>query len=102
LLFAPELLDVEVLSMLRRAVLTGRLDGRRAVAALEDLVDWPVERIPHRTLVATAWGLRTNLSAYDAFYVAAAQQSGATLMTADGPMARAPKLGVAVHNIRIT
>jgi len=41
-LAAPELLDVEVLSVLRRAVLRQRLEERRARLALDDLAAWPI------------------------------------------------------------
>lgn len=49
---------------------------------------------------ARAWALRGHVSAYDALYVAAAQVRSAALLTADGPLARAPRLGVVVHNVR--
>ena len=39
-----------------------------------------------------AWELRTNLSAYDALYVALAEQLDAPLVTADARLARAPWL----------
>jgi len=101
MLFAPELLDVEVTAALRREVLRGRLGDDRAAQALDDLVAWDVERLPHRQLVAEAWVLRHNVSAYDAFYVAAARQRAAALVTADGPLARLPvPTGIVVHDIR--
>jgi predicted nucleic acid-binding protein len=99
-LLAPELLDVEVLSVFRRAVLRRQLNEQRALRAIEDLMDWPIDRIPHRSLVWVAWQHRNNLSAYDAFYVAAARLSDAPLITADGPLARAPSLGILVENVR--
>lgn len=99
-LLAPELLDVEVLSVFRRAVLRRQLNEQRALRAIEDLMDWPIDRIPHRSLVWVAWQHRNNLSAYDAFYVAAARLSDAPLITADGPLARAPSLGIIVENVR--
>ena len=37
-----------------------------------------------------AWELRTNLSAYDALYVALAEQLDAPLLSADARLARAP------------
>ena len=37
-LLAPELLDVEVMSVLRRAVLRGELSDQRAALALDDLI----------------------------------------------------------------
>lgn len=101
LLIAPELLDVEVLSVIRRAVLQGRLDEQRALLSLTDLMAWPIDRIAHKQLVAAAWQYRQNVSAYDAFYVATAHLYNATLLTADGPLCRAPNLGVVIHNIRM-
>jgi predicted nucleic acid-binding protein len=99
-LLAPELLDVEVLSVFRRAVLRRQLSEQRALRAVEDLMDWPIDRIPHRSLVWAAWQHRNNVSAYDAFYVAAARLADAPLITADGPLARAPSLGIVVENVR--
>jgi predicted nucleic acid-binding protein len=51
---APELLDVEVLSVVRRAVLRRQLNEQRALRAIEDLLDWPIDRIPHKSLVWAA------------------------------------------------
>jgi predicted nucleic acid-binding protein len=51
ILLAPELLDVEVLSVWRRAVLRRKLDERRAVLALEDLAAWQIDRISHAELI---------------------------------------------------
>lgn len=100
-LIAPELLDVEVLSVLRRAVLHREITEQRAVLAIEDLVDWSIDRIPHKPLVWLAWQSRNNVSAYDAFYVVAARISHAPLLTADGPLSRAPKLGISIENVRL-
>lgn len=99
-LLAPALLDVEVLFVLRRAVLQNRLEEHRARLALEDLTAWPVDRIPHSALLREAWKLRHNVSAYDAFYVAVARLYEAPLLTADAPLSRAPGLGIVVQNIR--
>jgi predicted nucleic acid-binding protein len=100
LLLAPELLDVEVLSVFRRAVLRRELTEERALRAIDDLMAWPIDRIPHRSLVWAAWQHRNNVTAYDAFYVAAARLSDAALITADGPLGRAPALGIVVENVR--
>jgi predicted nucleic acid-binding protein len=99
-LLAPELIDVEVLAVLRGAVRGKQLSLERAQEALADLEVWDVERVPHRALWRTAWQFRGNVSAYDAFYVAVAALHDAPLLTADGPLSRAPKLGVVVHNVR--
>ena len=66
-LVAPALLDVEVLSVLRRAVLHKKLAEQRATEALADLAEWQVNRIAHPPLIQEAWRHRHNVSRYDAF-----------------------------------
>jgi len=99
-LYAPELLDVEVVAVLRREVLGGRLDATRAGEAVEDLRDWDIERVGHRRLLADAWRLRNNATAYDAQYLAVARQYNATIITADGPLSRIPLAGFTIQNLR--
>lgn len=94
--FAPELLDVEVVSALARAVRLKRISRKDAVGALDVLASAPIVRVPHLGLVADAWHRTGNLSAYDAFYVALAARLRCHLITADARLARAPRLGVAV------
>lgn len=89
-LHAPHLLDVEVTQVLRRFVARGELAPDRGRQALQDLADLPLERYPHDLLLPRAWELRENLTAYDAVYVALAEALGATLLTADGRISRAP------------
>jgi predicted nucleic acid-binding protein len=99
-LYAPELLDAEVLAVLRREALSGRLSVARAGEAIEDLRDWPLVRLAHRGLLEDAWRFRANVSAYDALYLAAALKCRGTVLTTDGPLSRAPSLGVIVQNVR--
>ena len=98
-LIAPEMMDAEVVSVLRRAVLSNRLEEGRAVLALEDLNHWPVERVSHRALAALAWQFHRNVSADDAFYIAAAGAFDIPLLTADSRLARASGLGVVVQHV---
>jgi predicted nucleic acid-binding protein len=88
-LAAPELIDLEVVSTLRRAARARRLDERRSAQALADLAALPLRRVPHLPLLARVWELRDNLSAYDAAYVALAEALDALFLTADGPLGRA-------------
>lgn len=88
-LLAPEVLDLEVISTVRRAWRAGRIDGRRARQLLADLARMSLTRISHRRLTGRIWELRDNLSAYDAAYVALAERLGATLVTGDARLARA-------------
>jgi len=100
-LVAPALIDCEVLAVLRKLVLRGEIPDDRAVAALDDLPRWQVQRLPATDLLHEAWSLRHNVSAYDAFYVAAARLYDAQVLTADGPLARAPQVGVVIENVRL-
>ena len=100
-LTAPELMDAEVLSVLRRAVLQGRLDEPRAQMAVDDLAHWPVDRISHLSLARVAWQYHRNVSAYDAFYIAAARVHGLSVLTADGRLSRASGLNVVIQHVRM-
>jgi predicted nucleic acid-binding protein len=89
-LAAPDLLDLEVASVLRGQMRAGSLDARRAELALSDLDALPVHRAPHRPLLPRCWQLRDNLTIYDAAYVALAEAFDADLLTADRRLAKAP------------
>jgi predicted nucleic acid-binding protein len=89
-LAAPELIDLEVASVLRRQFAAGHLDTRRAELALADLVDLPLRRAPHRPLLERCWELRGNLTVYDAAYVALAEALDCDLLTGDARVAKAP------------
>lgn len=89
-LAAPELIDLEVTSVLRRLTASGSLEGRRADLALRDLVEFPVRRASHQPLLVRCWQLRHAVTPYDAAYVALAEALDVTLLTADARLARAP------------
>jgi predicted nucleic acid-binding protein len=99
-LSAPELVDLEVASVLRRQVQGGEVDIRRAALALADLASMPLRRAPHRPLLARCWELRGNLTIYDASYVALAEALDVTLLTGDGRLARAPGPRCRVETLR--
>ena len=99
-LIAPELIDAEVMSSIRRGVLRRELSQQRAIRALEALIHWPVERISHSDLVMEAWRYHENVTAYDALYVATARLHGMELLTSDGRLSRAPVGEIAVVNLR--
>ena len=89
-LFAPVLVDVEVLSALRRKHARGELSATRAAKAVDWLLRFPVRRAPHRPLLRRSWELRDNVTPYDAAYIALAERLGTTLLTTDARLARAP------------
>ena len=89
-LHAPHLLDIEVAQVLRRYVREKTLTAERGQEALQDLRALPLNRYPHDFLIPRIWELRTNLTAYDAVYVALTEALGAVLLTRDSRIASAP------------
>jgi predicted nucleic acid-binding protein len=49
-----------------------------------------VARYPHQPLLARIGGLRANVTAYDAAYLALAEALDASLLTCDAGLTRAP------------
>ncbi|MDQ3627847.1 MAG: type II toxin-antitoxin system VapC family toxin [Actinomycetota bacterium] len=95
-LFAPELLLVEVTSALWRLCRTGSLRAEVATQAVRQLIGMPVTLVPHRDLVAAAWARRESVRLADAYYLACAQMLRAPLVTTDARLARGPHVGVTV------
>ena len=89
-LSVPDLVDVEVVSVLRRRWLAKTMTARRFAAAVEDLSAIPADRYPVLPFMPRAYELRANVSAYDAAYVALAEQLECALITADRRLAAAP------------
>ena len=91
-LHAPHLVDSEVANALRRRVSTVQLKPDDAWKALDTWRRLGLTRYPVIGMLERIWLLRNNLSAYDASYVALAEQLGCALLTCDGRLGRA--LGV--------
>ena len=89
---APHLLDVEVTSAVRRWVLAGRLTVEEARSSIRDLGDLAITRHGHEPLLDRVLELRDVVSAYDGTYVALAELLGATVVTGDRRLSRAPGL----------
>ncbi len=88
----PDLLRLEVVSVLRRHAGNGALTDQQADDAVDDLLAFPITVLPTFPLLGRAWELRHNVSVYDASYIALAEAVGQPLLTADRRLANAPGL----------
>jgi predicted nucleic acid-binding protein len=87
---APDLLDYEVLNVLRKMVLRKDIDVELAESCRLALADLRLSRYPlTEEMAERVWELRNGLSAYDAAYVVLAEHLGVPLITADRRLARA-------------
>jgi predicted nucleic acid-binding protein len=96
-LCAPHLIDFEVTSALRGHVLGRKLAAARAQHALTDFAALAIVRYDGVGLLDAIWRLRSRFTVYDAAYVTLAQALGCPLLTVDGKMAEATRLGVDVQ-----
>lgn len=98
-LHAPHLVDAEVGSVLRKTTAARLITPEQAAGSLRMLAHLVTERYPHGPLTLPAWGLRHNLSFYDALYVALAARLRLPLITADLRLANAPNLPCRIETI---
>ena len=84
----PHLIDIEVMSALRRLVAGQRPGTDRTEQFLTGLAALPAERYSHTPLIGRIWELRHNFTAYDATYIALAEATNATLYTSDEKLSK--------------
>lgn len=97
----PHLADIEVLHALRGIVRRGELTEAQGNEALDRFIALDITRFPGHWLRHRIWGLRHNLTAYDANYVALAEVLDATLITTDARMASGAEAASAACDIEI-
>jgi predicted nucleic acid-binding protein len=79
----PHLIDIEVVSAIRRLAAGRKMDSYRCEQILADLAALPAERYSHVPLIGRIWELRRNFTAYDATYIALAEVTNSVLYTGD-------------------
>ena len=89
-LYAPSLLPAETANVLRRLESAGRIDRTKSGLAFAALHRLAWHEVPFGPCAERIWELRHNLTAYDAWYVAAAELLDAPLATADTRLSQAP------------
>jgi predicted nucleic acid-binding protein len=98
-LHAPELLGVELVSVLRRLVRTGQLHEAEALTALDTFAALGIETYEHQPFLPRCLELRDSLTAYDALYVSLAEALHAPLLTCDAKLARSTGHAAKVQHI---
>jgi predicted nucleic acid-binding protein len=88
-LAAPTHMHVEVSNVLRRSVLAGHLARDLAALVHHELVQLRVTTVAFETIAGRVWALHPNVTAYDAAYVALAEELDAPLLTLDRRLSRA-------------
>ena len=88
-LAAPQMMPAEVANVLRRQVHRGRLTHGAATLAHAELAELSVDLYPYAVTDHRVWELRNTLNAFDAWYVALAEELGAPLVTLDRRLALA-------------
>lgn len=88
-LAAPELALVETSNVLRRLELSGSVSRLEATAAHRDLLRLKLDVYPFAPFAERVWELRSNLTSYDAWYVAVAEALDWPLLTLDRRIGRA-------------
>lgn len=86
----PHLADAEVANALRAQVVRGSISARAARLALGRWGQLGVTRYPAVGLLDRIWELRSNVTAYDATYIALAEATRCALLTGDRRLAAAP------------
>jgi predicted nucleic acid-binding protein len=86
-LHAPHLVDLEVMSVIRKEAHADALNDRRAQLALDDLSRLPIVRYPHIPFADRIWALRHNVTVYDAGYIALAEALECVFLTSDRALA---------------
>ncbi len=94
-LTAPELVLAEATNILRRIERTGIISRIEANGAQADLLGMDIELFPFAPFARRVWQLRSNLTSYDAWYVALAEALECPLLTLDRKLSRAPGPGCA-------
>ena len=89
-LAGPQLALAEATNILLRLERAGDISRLEANSAQSDLLRLDIELFPFAPFGDRVWALRSNLTSYDAWYVALAEALGCPLVTLDRKLSRAP------------
>ena len=89
-LAGPELLLAETCNSLRRMELAGHISRLESTSSFRDMLQLKFLLFPFVPFAERIWALRGNLTSYDAWYVAIAEELDCPLFTLDKSLSRAP------------
>ena len=89
-LIAPQLAPIEAAHVLRRAEMANEISSLQATGGYRRIVGFPIDLLPFGPYAERIWELRSNLTPYDAWYVACAEALAVPLATLDARLSRAP------------
>ena len=95
----PEHWLIELLSVVRGTLLGGKIKLDHAAEAGAAAAEMEPVVVRTRVLAARIWELRSNLTTYDAAYIATAERYRCALVTTDARLSRAPGIHCAVSLI---
>ena len=88
-LAGPELVLVETGNILRRLERAGEISRLEATTGFRELLRLDLTLYPFAPFAERVWELRSNLTGYDAWYVALAEALDCSFITLDMKLARA-------------
>jgi len=95
-LLAPHILDLEVINGIRKQLFLKNLTLQQAVESIDAFKSLTIDRRPTDMFVDRIWELRSNLTPYDAAYVALAETVDLPLITRDSKIAKVKGLTIPV------
>jgi predicted nucleic acid-binding protein len=99
---APDLIELESLSALRRLAQAGKVSDDHATAVVSYLGELRLVRYPAASLRERVWTLRHALTPYDAAYVALAEAlRDGVLLTYDSGMAKQARTLLGDERVRL-
>jgi predicted nucleic acid-binding protein len=95
-LHVPHVFDVEVVNVVRKLVLSGKIARVQGAERVSQLSDFPLRRYPHVQLLDRVWELHPTVTPADACFVALAEALDMPLVTTDRRLGRASGLRVPI------
>ncbi|RZS56165.1 putative nucleic acid-binding protein [Microcella putealis] len=98
----PEHALIETVHALRGLMLAGKISRQQLDDHTQTLVDWALDAWPTIPLLPRVLELAHNVSAYDAAYIALAEDLSAALITGDQRLTRVPSVRCSIVHIAMS